>query len=378
MVTNMMNRLPGGGQPDAASTARGFLLILVLSILIKLWFMWFLGGRVYFDVVRDVNFGYLVDSGVFSIRTHFVNSKTFVGPLMWFRLYHAFGVTGMNLFNLLVVTAVSVVQYRFMRSRYSSVVCVTACALTAFYVGTNRNAIAGEPSDNVAALLSSVGLFSFAATQSVIVPALLLGTAVIFKFWGAIFAAGFGFHLLVNRRWRDACLAGLCVLAPFIAVNFADGFESTRAFFGSLAVQTGLTSWLAVGTKLVSTGMLVTFAASAWAWRRAPSEEHDLFFTVFAAYFAYVLLNRDAWAMTFVMMLCLVFASPLVAQLLQPYLISRRRLALAVLAYLVATTAITHHNLYRDTQPLVLIDSKAECERNFGPNGGCAAEHAWR
>lgn len=67
-------------------------IILLTSLLLKLLVIWYLDGRVYYDVAKALNFGYLVDHKTFSIYTDIINSKTFLGPLLWFYLYQAGGL----------------------------------------------------------------------------------------------------------------------------------------------------------------------------------------------------------------------------------------------------------------------------------------------
>jgi hypothetical protein len=62
-------------------------LLLLASLLIKLFLIWHLEGRVYQDVVRVLNFGYALDQHILSIHTDYIRNKTFLGPLLWFSLY---------------------------------------------------------------------------------------------------------------------------------------------------------------------------------------------------------------------------------------------------------------------------------------------------
>jgi hypothetical protein len=80
-------------------------------------------------------------------------------------------------------------------------------------------------------------------------------------------------------------------------------------------------------------------------------------------------VNRDVYAASFVLMVTMIFASfPLAEGLLA--LVDRlpgrwRSAALASTLglYLAGTTAVTYHNLFRDTQPLVLGQDAEQARR---------------
>jgi hypothetical protein len=161
------------------------------------------------------------------------------------------------------------------------------------------------------------------------------------------------------------------MLMPFVLINFVDGFESTRSLWISLNVQKGLTPWRKVGFKMLSTGMIFSFIASGWIWLKRGTDSDCLFFLVPAVYFVYVLVNRDAFASSFVMMQCLMFSSFLIAELaLMPQLQRNDRrqagaLTLLCSIYIAITSVITYQHLYRDTVPLTLVETQPEIERMF-------------
>lgn len=346
-------------------------IILLTSVILKLIVIWYLDGRVYYDVAKAVNFGYLVHQKTFSIYTDIINSKTFLGPLLWFYLYQACGLVGLQLFNLLVFVSLFLTVYALGKGRYSTPTIVLALFLFAFYAGTNRNIAAGEPDDNIATLFFSLGVLWYLNTRRVFPASLLMGLAFMFKFWVAVFCVGFGFYLLTEGRLRPLWLAGLGMVLPFLLINCIDGFQSMRALLISLNVQKGISPWEVVGFKMLSTGMIFSLLASAWTWLKHRNKHDTLFFVIPATYFLYVLLNRDAFAASFVMMPCLMFSSFLIAEfLLMPTILQNGRFrsgAIVVFcaAYLGVTAAITYQHLYRDTVPLALVKSQPEIESMF-------------
>jgi len=144
-----------------------------------------------------------------------------------------------------------------------------------------------------------------------------------------------------------------------------------RSLLISLNVQKGISPWQNVGFKMLSTGMIFSLLASAWTWLRHRNKPNTLFFVIPTTYFLYVLLNRDAFAASFVMMQCLMFSSFLIAEfLLMPTILRHGRFrngAIVVFcaAYLGVTAAITYQHLYRDTVPLALVKTQPEIERMF-------------
>ena len=105
-------------------------LILFGSILVKLAFIWYLDGRAYRDVFRAINFGYRLHQDIFSIHTEIINSKTFLGPILWFHLYQSFGMLGLKLLNIFVFVLLFFTQYALGKGRYGTSSIVFALFLT--------------------------------------------------------------------------------------------------------------------------------------------------------------------------------------------------------------------------------------------------------
>ena len=240
---------------SAPKAAVSFAIVL-LAVALKLGFAAYLGGRVYPDVNRALNYAHLVQQGAFSIQTGVINDKTFVGPLLWLRLYEWAGVKGLLAFNVAAFVALCGVHYGLGRRRYDGWTRAIALALFAFYVGTNRNIVAGEPDDNLAALLVGVGLLIYLDTRLVLAAGLCIGAGFLFKFWVAIFGLGFACYLIWKRPWREFAWALCGMGAPFLALNGVDGMASFRALFVSLGIQHGYSPWGQLGSKLLSTGLL--------------------------------------------------------------------------------------------------------------------------
>ncbi len=345
--------------------------ILSTSLILKVLVIGYLDGRVYYDVSKALNFGYLVHQNTFSIYTDIINSKTFLGPLLWFYIYQAGGLVGLQLFNLVVFVLLFLTVYALGKGRYRTPTIILALFLFAFYAGTNRNIAAGEADDNIAALFFGLGVLYYLNTGRVLLSALLMGLAFLFKFWVAVFCLGFAIYLLTQGRLHHLWLAGLGMGLPFLLINCIDGFQSMRSLLISLSVQKGISPWQNVGFKMLSTGMIFSVLASAWTWLKHRNTPNTLFFVIPATYFLYVLLNRDAFAASFVMMQCLMFSSFLIAECLLMPMIPQsdglRRSAVAVFcaAYLGVTVAITYQNLHRDTVSFALVKSQAEIESMF-------------
>lgn len=335
-------------------------LVLLGALLVKGAFILYLGERAYHDFFRGVHFGFLLDQGIFSIERDHVLNKTFVGPALWFAVFERFGVAGLKVVNLLLFTALFAVQHRLGRDRYPPRTVLAALFITAFYVGTNRNVVAGEPDDLLAALLFSLGVGAYLrgspppgeARGSALAAGLLMGAGFVFKYWIAIFCAGFGLYLLSRGRWRELAIASLGMGLPFALVNLVDRGASWRGLLFDLGHEHGSSDWRSVGVKMVSTGMLPAFALATAGWWRDRRETTTLFYLVPAAFFAYVIVNRDAQAITFLMTQCLVLWSFSIAELL---LTRREGTPQRVLrglagAYVVLATGVTYHNLDRDVK----------------------------
>ena len=352
-------RVPGPVRSDtAASAGRIIAMILAGSIAIKLVLILHLGGNFHGDVVRAVNFGYGVHEGVLSIRTHFDNTKTWVGPVLWSQLFDLTGPYGLKLFNMVAFVAVFGVQYLAGRRLYDRATLLLALFLFAFYVGAHRNVMAGEPDDMAAALLFAAGLVVFLRRDGVVGASILIGLGFLFKFWVVIFFGGFALFLLWEKRWRELALAAASFLVPYLIVNLVDGFASLAALIWSVGMQSGFDSWSHIGWRLLSTGLLPAVLVSAWAVLRDPSRTNRLFLLVPSAYFAYVLVMRDAHAASAVMMLCMVYFGFLIAEFLlrHPYLGNqrlRRRFLVSVLAaHVVISAWLAYYDAERVTYPL--------------------------
>jgi len=119
-----------------------------------------------------------------------------------------------------------------------------------------------------------------------------------------------------GRRWRDAAMAAVAGALPLVLVSLMDDGATLRSLLMTVDRQQGYSSRTLVAIRMFSTGLLPTVAVSAWTLMKRPSDHGTLVFTLVASYFAYVLLFRDAHAVTFVMMLCLVPGGLLVAEFL--------------------------------------------------------------
>jgi hypothetical protein len=218
--------------------------------------------------------------------------------------------------------------------------------------------MAGEPDDMIAALMFSTGLLIFLQKDRVIGAALLMGVGLLFKFWVAIFFGGFLLFLLSERQWTKLPLAGVSFLVPFACLNLIDGFASLTALLWSADHQSGYTAWKFIGRRLLTTGMLPAVLVAGWTTARAPNRSNRLCFFVPIPYFAYVLINRDAWAASAVMMLCMVYFGFLIGHfLLQSAMLGtgavRRRVVTGVLAvYLVTSVGLALYDARGSTAPL--------------------------
>jgi hypothetical protein len=347
---------------EALDTGRVLALILAGSVLVKLLLIAYLDGRVYGDVLRSVNFGLGLEEGLISISTHVDNTRSFLGPMLAAAAYHAGGVAAIKLCNLLLFAGLFATMVRLGSGRHEVRVVVVAVAFFAFYAGGHRNVAAGELEDNLASLLFAVALLAHVSSgRRIFAPALLMGVAFLVKFWVAVFVGGFGLFLLVERRFRDAALAGLAAALPFLLVAIPDGGATLRALLMTVERQSGYSSWHLIGFRMLSTGLLPTVVLSLWSVRQRPSARGRLYLFLVASFFAYVVAFRDAHAVSFVMMLALVPAGFLVAELLVRHRAvggaegsGRWRLAALLAAYVVANAAIAWHNLRRDTHPFAV------------------------
>lgn len=345
-------------QEDARARARySTAVILAGAVLAQLLLVIHLGDRTYTDVMRSVGFGAGVETGVVSIRSHVDNTKTFLGPLLSYRLVAAYGVAGLKAFNVAVFVAIFAVQAAIGRRLFDRNLTAYALVLTAFYTGTLRNVAASEPEDMIASLLFALGAFGWLAGRSAVLTGLVMGCAFLFKFWILIFFGGFLLVLSVRREWVVAAAAGTAFAVPFLCVNVVDGGASLFALLGSVERQRGYSPWPVVAFRLLSTGLVPAFLAAGLAAGRRPGHATAFTFLVPAPYLFYVVAMRDAFATTFVMMLCLVFWSFPIALLLREARVlavgRRRHVALAL--YLIAAPLNAWWHLWRDTQPFQIV-----------------------
>ena len=366
-------RAPSTAPASAREISPRLLLgIVLVATLMKIGLIGYLGGRLYGDTHRALNFGALVAHGSESIRSVVINDKTFIGPLLWYGLYRHAGVAGLTTFNVLCFLALCAAGYRLGRDRYDGPTRAIALLLFAFYVGTHRNIVAGEPDDNLAALLFTVGVLTYLEARRPLLAGLAMGVGFLFKFWIPIFAIGFALFLVRQRLWRDLgwALAGMAL--PFLLVNLVDGMASFRCLLISIDKQHGFSNWSSLGFKLFSTGLLPMAVVTTLVWWRRRTEFRTLFWLLSIVYPAYVVLNRDAFAASFVLMLSMVFGSFLLAEGLQaivrrlPRRMQSGALASVLATYLLVTSAVTYHNLYRDAQPVVLNQDPAQTRHMFG------------
>jgi hypothetical protein len=360
---------------SASKPAAGPVLawLLAISILLKLVFILYLGDRAYHDAFRAVHFGYLLDQGRLSIQHDTIVNKTFLGPMLWYAAYQRTGMAGLKLFNLLAFVVLLWLQYSLGRGRFGDRTVSLALVLFAFYIGTNRNVIAGEPDDMQAAVLFTGGVLVYLNTSRAFPAALLMGVGFLFKYSTAIFCIGFAFYLLTRKRWKDLGLAVLGMLLPFVALNAVDGMRSWQGLLKSLSEKMGHWPWPAVVRKMLSTGLLVSVALSFPAWWRSRDALRGLFFFVPTAFFLYVLFTRHAFPATFVMMQCLLFSSFLIAEFVLGWrrgVFGRRLLAIALL-FAVLTSAETYLKVPRETIP---------CDRpwNLGLRKLVSPEPSWK
>lgn len=311
-------------------------------------------GRLYPDVIGAVNLGHdVLARGVEGYR---ITSKTFVGPALWYAVFHAAGLWGLKLLNLALFAVLLVLHARLGLAAFPAGTVLIAAALFAFYPGTCLNVAVGEQDDLATLVLFALGVVLFLERRGAFLPGLLMGAAFLFKFSAAVFCAGFVLFLLLARRPRAVAAAVAGMALPFLLLNVLDGLASARNLAYALGVQQGFSSWRGVGFKLASTGLLPAALLSLWAWSRRRDETRLLLALQPTAYLAYVILNRDAWAAGFVMMQGIFFSSFLLAELLEddalrPRFLSRRTaVGVALAAWLLVGTSISVANALKDTE----------------------------
>jgi hypothetical protein len=368
---------PGLGADRSAmtpTTTRWIVAILLLAVAVKLPYIWYLDGRFYLDVIKSVNFGSLVDRGIYAIDTDVISNKTFVGPLLCFRLFDAWGADSLKVLNLVVVLAICWGQVALGRGYYAARTVLAALLLVAFYTGTNRNVVAGEPEDTIAAFCLTLAVLLYVRGRSVLLAGLVMGLGFLFKYWVAIFFLGVATYLLARRAWRDLAVMAVGMALPFAALSVIDHGASLRGVLVSEHQNRGFAGWKLVAYKLVSTGMIVAVPASAWAWWRRRDDRSTLFFCVSISFFVYVLVTGHAWPANFIMMACLVFSGFLVVESLLPAIEAvpapwRRRVALTLAGgWVLVTTALTAVYLDESTVPISLFADRAAARALFPYN----------
>jgi hypothetical protein len=330
-------------------------LVLASSLLFKLFFIFVFKYRFYSDVIKAIRFGksYFINKGDFFTLS--INNKTFLGPLLWFLTYHRFSIWGLKIFNIICFILLFVIQYFLGRKIYKHNTIVIALFLFSFYIGTNLNIIAGEQDDNLAILLFSLGVLLYVYIGRVFLSSLLMGMGFLFKFSTGIFYVGFVLNLLIKRNWRGFLLSGLGMSIPFLCINFIDHFNSTRILLTSFAIQVGCSAWGNVWFKLFSTGILFSFLMSLWVCLKEKNDFNLLFFMISSSYLFYVLINRDAYAASYIMMQSILFSSFLIAEfLLKNEYFGKgtfRNFIIGgiLILYLLISTLVIHHNISQDT-----------------------------
>jgi 4-amino-4-deoxy-L-arabinose transferase-like glycosyltransferase len=210
------------------------LWIVVLSLAIKVGLMLYIGDRAYPDVVRGAQFGRDLAQGNISIDTHLDNSKTFLGPAVFYWISSAWGLWGLRLFNLVAFASLLIVQYRLGREWFSKWAVLAGVFLLAFYPGSHRTVSFGEPEDNLVSLLMAIGILWLVRSRRPAVAGLFMGLAFLFKFWVAVFIVGFLVHFVWKRQWRELILAGVAAGMPFLILNLASDWAGLR---GDLVVS---------------------------------------------------------------------------------------------------------------------------------------------
>jgi len=339
---------------DSHRHKRELLAVVVAVLLVKLALLLPFWHYIYYDVAKAILAGahYAHAPETFSI-----NNKTWLGPLLWYELHAVLGIAGLKLLNLGLFVLLCWVQVKLSARAVARPAAPLALLIFGLYVGTNLNVVAGEPDDVMAALLFSLGVLLSLQRRNAFLAALPMGLGILFKFSSCVFLAGFFLALLVHRReLKSLLLTGLGALLPLAAISLLDRGLSIGILWRSVGMQVGFSSWGEVGFKLLSTGLLPLAGLALWAWWRRRDELHAQLVFPVAAYLVYVLLMRDAYAASYVMMLGTLLVGPPVAALvfeLLPGMRARTRRALLIAGaalYCLATTAVSLHNLSKDTE----------------------------
>jgi hypothetical protein len=334
-------------------------LVLAGSLLFKLIFILAFKYRFYIDAIKAAKFdtNYFIDK--VDLLNPSINSKTFLGPLIWTFFYNHFGAWGLKAVNLVCFILLFVIQYFLGSKLYKRNTIIIALFLFSFYIGTNLNIIAGEPDDNIAVLLFSSGILLYVYAGRVFLSSLLMGIGFLFKFSTGIFYLGFILTLLIRRDFKGFFLSALGLILPFICINFIDNFNSARVLISSLLIQSGFSGWGEVGFKLLSTGMLLSFLISLWVCLKEKNSHNFLFFMVSSSLLFYVLINRDAYSSSYIMMQSVLFSSFLIAEFIlkNKYFgkgFSRKLIISGILIiYLLISALVVYHNISKDTNSIL-------------------------
>jgi hypothetical protein len=361
-----MNRSTGGRREVAPipATAVSFWVIGSLAVFCQLLLIAYLGERSYVDVQRAVHFGWDVAEGRLSVTAHMDRSKTFLGPVAWYWIYQQGGLYALKALNVALFVGLLAAHRGIARHVIGSLVAgeaagriaVLATALFAFYPGTFRSVTASEVDDNVSHLLMGLGVLSAVSGRGVLLAGLLMGLAFLFKYWVAMLVAGFALGLGLRtspHRWRDVLAFSLAAATPFALFNLATDFVGLRSIPGQIEHQYGYSGAPTMLVKLFSTGLLPAVAIAGWVCWRNPTDERRVLVSIAPVYLLYVIVMRDAFTATFVMVACLVPTSFLIAEWLDGVVPKRLRTA-ALIAYLVAGLVVATVNLKRDTRPFRL------------------------
>jgi hypothetical protein len=86
---------------DSRGLAPPAIAVLAGAVAVQAGLMIHLGERAYGDVLKALNFGYLLDVGAYRPSEDVINSKTFVGLWITHRIFVAYGLTGLHVVNVL-------------------------------------------------------------------------------------------------------------------------------------------------------------------------------------------------------------------------------------------------------------------------------------
>lgn len=333
-------------------------LILLSAVFMKLAILVPLYNYAYYDVLKALAFGkgYFLLGGHDFIKTHIINSKTFIGPVLWFFVYDHFGAWGLKFISIFCFVVICLIQYSLGRKAYPRETALIAVLLFAFYPGVTLSVLFGEQDDNLSMLIFTLGVLIYAKTKKILLPTIIMWLSFIFKFSTFVFYLGFIGFLLARRDWKPLALSVLGLTVLFLGLNLFDGFQSLRSLSASFAVQKYCSSWQHIGFKMFSTGMVFFFLMSLRAYYTGKNSFNLLFLCLSASYLVYVLLFREAYSACFMAGQSLIFSSFLIAEFilndpLWKKIFSRAFIALlAVTTYLLLTTLVTFYDVHRSNK----------------------------